>query len=83
MYSCNKLRKLAAKVQPVGRMSLELWNLLRYLYVLDDCKNDLNLKIDIQYLTEVSTHIFYYICMWQHWRNYTLLQYKVVGLQLV
>ncbi len=41
------------------------------------------------YLTEVSTPLtyFFYILlnlfMWQHWRNYTLLQCKVVSVHLV
>ncbi len=43
----------------------------------------------IQYLTEVSTpltflvNILLYLFMWQHWRNNTLLQWKVVSVQLV
>ncbi len=40
----------------------------------------------VSHRSEYTPHIFVnilYIFMWQHWRNYTLLQCKVVSVQLV
>ncbi len=41
----------------------------------------------VSYRSEYTSHIFWNILlclfMWQHWRNYTLLQCKVVSVQLV
>ncbi len=36
-----------------------------------------------EYTPHIFVNILLYLFMWQHWRNYTLLQYKVVSVQLV
>ncbi len=36
-----------------------------------------------EYTPHIFVNILLYIFMWQHWRNYTLLQCKVVSVQLV
>ncbi len=36
-----------------------------------------------EYTLHIFVNVLLYIFMWQHWRNYTLLQCKVVSVQLV
>ncbi len=55
------------------------WSLLKSYYIY--------IYILVSHRSEYTLHIFVnvllYLFMWQHWRNYTLLQCKVVSVQLV
>ncbi len=46
-------------------------------------ENVCTVSLRSEYTPHICVNILLYIFMWQHWRNYTLLQCKVVSVQLV